>query len=141
MTQLELQQTYDAALVKGWRKHLQLRDVNDLFFEATGKYFNNTEGLLRTPPLGYPWKGMVRPFVAKFLEKISVRLWEQPIEKDEALLAKLATSKYTTSAQDTNPDRALANEKKQIKRNTLKVDFNVEAYRNRNSKTDWSTVK
>jgi len=141
MTQADLQQAYDAALVKGWRKHLQLVDVNDLFFEATNQHFNNTEGLLRTPPSGYTWKGSVRPFVAQYLEKISVRLWDQPIEKDAALLAKLATSKYTTSAQNTNPDKALNNEKSQTKRNTLKADFNVQAYVNRNSKTDWSTVK
>lgn len=139
MTQDQIQTAYDRALIFGWRKHLNIHDVNDLFYQATELDFSHELGLLRAPLVGFPWKIPVRVFVATHLDKINTRLWDQKPEKDEALIEKLKSSKYTTHSALKNQEFDKA--KREAIRNTVRVKFNTESYKNRNANTDWKTVK
>jgi len=106
MTKEEMQLIWDKALVEGWRKDFLIAAVLYRFEEQVGKKVFDCD-LLRVPPLGMPFKITVRVFAAQRLEKINKRLWDQPVERDKALIDKLQTSKYTTSTGNTNPDNEL----------------------------------
>jgi hypothetical protein len=136
------QEYWDACLIKTWRNHGQLFDAIRMFKSIVGKdFWEMDEPLLRVPPKGVPWGLYVRAYMAAHLEKISARLWDQPPEKDVLLLKKLQTSNYDVSTTNTNPDKEMDNEKGRYKRNRLKVGMSTLAYSNRNSDTDWNTVK
>ena len=136
------QEYWDACLIKTWRNDGKISDAMAMFKSITGKYpYDYIEPLLRTPWKSVPWSLAVRPYVASHLEKISKRLWEQPPDKDVALLKKLQTSSYTTSTTNTDPDREMQNERAQYKRNRLKVGMSTMTVAARNSATDWNVVK
>jgi hypothetical protein len=96
--------------------------------------------LLRLPKDGFPWKLGIRVFMASHLSKISNRLWDQPPEKDVALLKKLKDSKYDTE-KDTIHDTALITERNKTYKNRRKMELLSKNISERNSKTDWGTMK
>ena len=136
------QEYWDACLIKAWRNHGNLLDAVMMFKSITGEMmYEVTPPLLRTPPVGTPWKISVRGYMAQRLEKISNRLWDQPPEKDVALLKKLQTSSYTTTTTHTNRDGSMDNERAQYLRNRTKVGMSAIDASNRNQATDWNIVK
>jgi hypothetical protein len=96
--------------------------------------------LLRIPRVGYPWKLGAKVFVAEHLSKISARLWDQPPEKDVALLKKLQDSKYDT-AKNAIQDHTLKNEINKTLKNKRKMELLSKNYSERNKDTDWGTMK
>lgn len=99
MTHADLQELWDTVLVETWRRFGTIHDALDVWEGQTGqKLWDLEPRLLRTPRQGMPWKIGMRVFVAQHLPKISDRLWSQPPERDAALIAKLQTSSYNTSA-------------------------------------------
>jgi hypothetical protein len=87
------QEYWDACLIKTWRLDGKVIDAILMFKSITGKtLYDRQEQLLRTPPIAFPFKLRIRPFMAQYLEKISHRLWEQKPDKDVLLLKKLQTS-------------------------------------------------
>lgn len=136
------QEYWDACLIKSWRNHGNLLDAIMMFKSITGEMmYEVTPPLLRTPPEGTPWKLPARAYMAQRLEKISDRLWDQPPEKDVALLKKLQTSSYTTSTANTNTDNAMERERSQYLRNRKKVAMSTLNASNQNQATDWNIVK
>ena len=136
------QEYWDACLIKAWRNHGNLLDAIMMFKSITGEMmYEVTPPLLRTPPVGTPWKLPARAYMAQRLEKISDRLWDQPPEKDVALLKKLQTSSYTTSTANTNTDNAMERERSQYLRNRKKVGMSTLNASNQNQATDWNIVK
>ena len=135
------QEYWDACLIRTWRKAGNVWDVMELFHKVTGKKVEEVyPPLLRTPAFGFPWKVGVRVFVASHLSKISKRLWDQPPEKDVAMLHKLKDSKYDTE-KDVIADNALNTEIKQYKVNKTRQEFTTRATSNRNQATDWNVNK
>jgi hypothetical protein len=110
------------------------------FQQQTGKILWDCS-LLRVPPRGYPWHVGLRVFVNQRLHKIGERMWNMPPEKDSALIAKLQTSKYDTANQNTNTDKELNKERKDLKTNRTKIEYETRNYINRNRNTDWGVVK
>jgi hypothetical protein len=96
--------------------------------------------LLRIPRVGFPWKLGVKVFVAEHLSKISARLWDQPPEKDVALLKKLQDSKYDTEKDAIN-NNDLRNEMNKTYKNKKKMELLSKTISERNSATDWGTMK
>lgn len=139
------QEYWDACLIKTWRNCGSVMDALQLFNSITGKRADEIEPrLLRMPRLGYKYKLPVRIFMANHLEKISNRLFEQPPEKDVALLRKLKDSKYDTADKPTQTrDKELANAYAKNRCDNLRVGFFKVAFGfdNRNSATDWNKVK
>lgn len=133
------QKIWDACLIKTWRNAGTVLDAISMYQNIAHKELDFS--LLRVPKAGYPWKTGIRVFVASHLYKISKRLWQQPPEKDIELLKKLQTSSYTTSKDDVERDKTLANEASQHKRNSKKVGMSNLAYKNRNYDTNWNVVK
>jgi hypothetical protein len=140
MTKEEMQLIWDKALIDGWRRDFLIAAVLYRFEEQVGKKVFDCD-LLRVPNLGMPFYVSVRVFVAQRLEKISNRLWDQPVERDKALIDKLQTSKYTTSTTNTNPDNELRNEQLRLKNNVARNRRNAAMVANRNHSTDWNVVK
>lgn len=140
MTKEEMQLIWDKALIHSWRKDYLLLAVFHQFHEQTGKKAFDCD-LLRMPPLGMPFRMSVRAFVAARLEKISNRLWDQPVERDEALIKKLQTSKYTTSTTNTNPDNELRQAQNEVRLNKEKIRVHAKKIAMRNHGTDWNVVK
>ena len=135
------QQYWDACLIRTWRKAGTVFDVVTSFQSITNKKLEDFDPpLLRTPKLGFPWKIGVRVFVANHLSKISKRLWEQPAEKDIALLNKLKESKYDTEKEAVE-DKALGAEQRAAKRSRAKIEYSITKYANRNHATDWNVNK
>jgi hypothetical protein len=135
------QEYWDACLIRAWRKNENVLYAVIMFKSITGKdFYSYDPPLLRLPKEGFPWKIGAKAFVADFLSKISKRLWEQPPEKDVLLLKKLKDSKYNTEL-DALKNHELDNERRQLRRNRLKVGMSVLAVSNRNGDTDWNTVK
>ena len=140
-TETSDQKNWDAALIKTWRNAGSLLDAMILFKAISGKQVDQCDPpLRRMPPLNFPWKVGIRVFVAKFLSKISKRLWEQDPSKDILLLRKLETSTYDTE-KDEIRDRELDNEREQYIRNRKKVAMSTLEYSNRNQATDWGVNK
>lgn len=133
------QKNWDAALIKTWRTFGYLKDTLDLFEALSGKEFSHELGLLRTPPVGFPWKNSVRGFVASYLSKISKRLWEQDPSMDIQLLRKLETSKYDTE-KDTIRDNERAKAILQSHRDTARTRIVATKIGARNNATDWNKV-
>lgn len=140
------QEYWDACLIKTWRQHGSFVDAANMFKSITGidllKDYE-TRTILRTPKKFFPAHTGIRIFVAQFLPKISDRLFAQPPEKDVLLLRKLSTSKYDVEdkAYTTYAEQELANENRKLRRNRLKVGMSTLSVLNRNSSTDWNTVK
>ena len=82
----------------------------------------------------------MRSFVASYLSKISARLWDQPPEKDVALLRKLRDSKYDTET-DTIVDRTLDTERKKYRTNKQKMEYTTREISERNDATNWNVNK
>ena len=140
------QEYWDACLIKTWRQYGSFLDAVNMFRSITGiDLFKDYEPrtILRTPKRFLPAHTGIRIFVARYLPKISDRLFDQPPEKDVLLLRKLATSKYDTeeSAYTTDAEKEHANEIQKLKRNRLKVGMSTLSVVNRNSATDWNNVK
>jgi hypothetical protein len=136
------QEYWDACLIKTWRKAGTLWDALSLFWSITGKKIDEIDPpLLRIPRTGFPWKIGVRVFVASYLSKISKRLWEQPPEKDVALLRKLKDSSYDTEAEGLRPDLEMKKEAYQNKKNLRKIEIDSFKYSRRNNATDWNVYK
>ncbi len=138
---MNYQKNWDAALIKTWRRAGTLLDAMILFEAISGqRVFECNPPLKRTPNMGYPWRIGVRVFIANHLEKISIRLWEQPPEKDILLLRKLETSPYNTTLQPTTVDNERSNIMAQNKRNKLKIQGDRLAYSNTNKSSDWGVA-
>lgn len=136
------QEYWDACLIKTWRNHGQLIDAMQMFTSMTGKRTDEIDPpLLRLPRAGTPWKLYVRPYIAAHLEKISKRLWEQPPEKDVLLLKKLQTSKYDTTAQNTDRDIEMEAEIRRLRTNQKRNGMSTLANSNSNQATDWGVSK
>jgi hypothetical protein len=136
------QEYWDACLIKTWRNSGSLLDAMQMFTSITGKQtYDIDPPLLRLPHKGAPWKLPARVYMAAHLEKISKRLWEQPPEKDAMLLKKLQTSKYTTSAQNTDRDNDMTNERNAYLRNRIRIGMSTISVSVRNQATDWNVVK
>jgi len=133
------QKNWDAALIKTWRTDATLFDTIKLFSALCGERVP-LEGLLRLPRKGFPWSIRVRIFVANHLSKISNRLWEQDPLKDILLLRKLQTSKYDTE-RDGRADYDLQAAQKKHHENQTLGTVMASNIANRNSNTDWHTVK
>lgn len=136
------QEYWDACLIKTWRNSGNIVDAMSMFYSVTGKRITGSE-LLRIPAPNFPWRVGIRVFVAQFLPKINDRLWDQPPEKDVALLKKLSTSKYDTSKQPikSEADKELAKERRQYHKNKLKVGMNTTERNNRAQATEWGVTK
>ena len=136
------QEYWDACLIKTWRNDGQLWDAMQMFTSITGKKTEEIDPpLLRLPRKGAPWRLYVRAYMAAYLEKISLRLWDQPPEKDVLLLKKLQTSKYDTTEQNTNMDKELETEKRKLKTNQKRKGMDTLNWSNRNQATDWGVTK
>jgi hypothetical protein len=135
------QEYWDACLIRTWRKAGTVWDVLDMFESITKTKAAEFEPkLLRFPREGFPWKIGVRIFVAQHLSKISARLWEQPPEKDVALLQKLKNSKYDTE-KNVIQDGDLKSQMRKTRVNRKKQEFTTRAISERNTATNWNVVK
>jgi hypothetical protein len=136
------QEYWDACLIKTWRNDGQLWDAMQMFTSITGKKTEEINPpLLRLPREGTPWKLYVRAYMAAYLEKISLRLWDQPPEKDVLLLKKLQTSKYDTTKQNTNKDTDMETEIRRLRTNQKRNGMSTLASSNSNQATDWGVTK
>ena len=137
----ELQLAWDTLLIQSWRKAWSVGELIESFEQQYKVQIAECE-ILRKPVGFIPYKMGVRVFIANRLEKIGNRMWDQPVERDVALIAKLQTSKYTTSEGNTlGNDNDLQTEQRRTRKNTAKVVLNHKNYANRNQKTDWNVTK
>jgi hypothetical protein len=135
------QEYWDACLIRTWRQSGSLLDAIMMFHSITQTKIMEVEPkLLRLPKDGFPWKSGIRVFMASYLSKISNRLWDQPPEKDVALLKKLKESKYDTE-KDTIHDISLINERSKTYKNKRKMELLSKTISERNKDTDWGTMK
>lgn len=134
------QKNWDAALIKTWRTDATLFDAVKLFGALCGSKEIPLDSLLRTPRKGFPWDVRVRVFVASHLSKISNRLWGQDPSKDILLLRKLEASKYNTETDEIANNEYKYTQAKQH-RDNARNKVMAEKIANRNSNTDWNTVK
>ena len=135
------QEYWDACLIRTWRQSGSLLDAMMMFNSITKlKAMDIEPKLLRLPSEGFPWKTGVKVFIASYLSKISNRLWDQPPEKDVALLKKLKDSKYDTE-KDTIHDTALITERSKTYKNKKKMEFLSKNISERNKSTDRGTMK
>ena len=142
MTQEQLQEYWDACLIRHWRQFGNILDAIYQWERLTNLRWSETE-LLRKPSPSFPLKIGVRAFVAAFLPKINDWLLDHPKEKDIDLLKKLKGSKYTTSKQKTK-SQILADQKR-LSRSTKKEisisNLDKDKWINRNRNTDWKITK
>ena len=135
------QEYWDACLIRTWRQYGSVLDAMIMFKSITNIQMQDVEPtLLRIPRAGFPWKLGVRVFVAEHLSKISARLWDQPPEKDVALLKKLKDSKYDTE-KDTIHDISLITERSKTYKNKRQMELLSKTISERNKDTDWGTMK
>ena len=135
------QEYWDACLIRTWRQYGSVLDAMIMFKSITKIQMENVEPkLLRIPRAGFPWKLGVRVFVAEHLSKISARLWDQPPEKDVALLKKLKDSNYDTEKDRIN-NNELQNEVNKTYKNKRKMELLSKNISDRNKATDWGTMK
>lgn len=135
------QEYWDACLIRTWRQSGSVLDAMIMFKSITKINLEDVEPkLLRIPRVGFPWKIGIKVFVAEHLSKISARLWDQPPEKDVALLKKLKDSKYDTE-KDAIADNELKNEISKTVKNKRKMELLSKNNSERNKATDWGTMK
>ena len=135
------QEYWDGCLIRTWRQSGSLFDALSMFNSITKtKAMEIEPKLLRLPREGYPWKISVRVFMASHLSKISNRLWDQPPEKDVALLKKLKDSKYDTE-KDTIEDSQFKQEIRKTLVNNQKLELTSRKISERNDATNWGTTK
>ena len=135
------QEYWDACLIRTWRQSGSVLDAMIMFKSITKINIEDTEPkLLRIPRNGFPWKIGIKVFVAEHLSKISARLWDQPPEKDVALLKKLKDSKYDTE-KDTILDTAFKKEIRNTSKNKKQMELLSKNISERNKDTDWGTMK
>ena len=135
------QEYWDACLIRTWRQSGSVLDAMMMFKSITKIQMEDVEPkLLRIPRVGFPWKLGVKVFVAEHLSKISARLWDQPPEKDVALLQKLKDTKYDTE-KDTIQDSDFKNEISKTYKNRKKMELLSKTISERNKDTDWGTMK
>ena len=135
------QEYWDACLIRTWRQSGSVLDAMIMFKSITKVNLEDVEPkLLRIPRVGFPWKIGIKVFVAEHLSKISARLWDQPPEKDVALLKKLKDSKYDTE-KDAIADNELKNEISKTVKNKRKIELLSKNNSERNKATDWGTMK
>ena len=135
------QEYWDACLIRTWRRSGSVLDAMSTFYSVTGKKLDEFDPpLLRIPRLGFPWRVGIRVFVSSHLSKVSKRLWEQPPERDVALLHKLKDSTYDTE-KDEIVDSELNSEYRAYKRNKAKQAYTTHIVAERNHGTDWNVVK
>ena len=135
------QEYWDACLIRTWRQSGSLLDALMMFDSITQLRAIDIEPkLLRLPSEGFPWKIGIRVFMASHLSKISNRLWDQPPERDVALLQKLKDSKYDTE-KDAIADNELKNEISKTVKNKRKMELLSKNNSERNKATDWGTMK
>lgn len=137
----ELQLAWDTFLLDSWRKAWTVGNLVESFEKQYNVKVADCE-ILRKPIGFIPYQMGVRVFIANRLEKIGNRMWEQPVERDAALIEKLQTSKYTTSSGNTlGNDNELATQQRKNRKNMEKVKLESENYGKRNQKTDWNVTK
>lgn len=138
-----LQEQWDECLVQTWRQCGSVMDAMAEFSRQTGqRVFECEPPLLRTPHHGFPWKLPMRIFMANYLEKISLRLFDQPPERDQAMLNKLKDSKYTTTLQSTQKaDLEMQKEQRKLRKSKQINELLHNQVKNRNQATDWGVVK
>lgn len=135
------QEYWDACLIRTWRQSGSVLDAMIMFKSITKVNLEDVEPkLLRIPRVGFPWKIGIKVFVAEHLSKISARLWDQPPEKDVALLKKLKDSKYDTE-KDAIADNEFKNEISKTVKNKRKIELLSKNNSERNKATDWGTMK
>jgi hypothetical protein len=135
------QEYWDACLIRTWRQSGSVLDAMIMFKSITKINLEDVEPkLLRIPRVGFPWKIGIKVFVAEHLSKISARLWDQPPEKDVALLKKLKDSKYDTE-KDAIADNEFKNEISKTVKNKRKIELLSKNNSERNKATDWGTMK
>ena len=135
------QEYWDASLIRTWRQNGNVWDALSMFTSITNTKLEEYDPpLLRIPPSGFPWKVGVKVFVADRLSKISKRLWDQPPEKDVALLRKLKESKYDTE-KDVIRDNETENNQRKTRVQREKQEFTTRAISDRNNATNWNVVK
>ena len=135
------QEYWDACLIRTWRQSGSVLDAMIMFKSITKFNIEDAEPkLLRIPRNGFPWKIGIKVFVAEHLSKISARLWDQPPEKDVALLKKLKDSKYDTE-KDTILDTAFKKEIRNTSKNKKQMELLSKNISERNKDTDWGTMK
>jgi hypothetical protein len=135
------QEYWDACLIRTWRQSGSVLDAMKMFESITKIRMEDVEPkLLRTPRVGFPWKIGIKIFVAEHLSKISARLWDQPPEKDVALLQKLKDSKYDTE-KDVIQNSDFKNEISKTNKNKRKMELLSKHISERNKDTDWGTMK
>ena len=135
------QEYWDACLIRTWRQSGSVLDAMIMFKSITKINLEDVEPkLLRIPRVGFPWKIGIKVFVAEHLSKISARLWDQPPEKDVALLKKLKDSKYDTE-KDVIADNEFKNEISKTVKNKRKIELLSKNNSERNKATDWGTMK
>lgn len=139
MTQEEMQKYWDACLIKQWRLMGTVGDLFNMYKSIVGNYPQPGE-LLRLPALHHTIG--VRVFVDTRLPKLSDILWKTEPEKDVETLRKLTKSKYENDKRpSTSGERDLTNARSKHHREMKRANFELEAYKNRNSATDWGVVK
>lgn len=141
---MDLQRIWDEYLIKAWRADGAVLYAVNEWERVTGlSFIEHQPSLRRVPHLGYPWKFRVRVFVAQYLDKINTRLWDQPPERDAALIDKLQTSTYTTQ-RATLPNetvRELQRERRQLQKNRATMALDNHNHGERNHGTDWGVTK
>ena len=139
MTQEEMQKCWDACLIKQWRLMGTVGDLFNMYKSIVGNYPQPGD-LLRLPALHH--RVGVRVFVDSYLPKLNDILWKTKPEKDVETLRKLTKSKYENDKRPTsNGERDLTNARSKHHREMKRANFELEAYNNRNSATDWGVVK
>ena len=141
MTTAELQKYWDACLIKQWRLAGTLADLRTMYKSIVGEYPDN-HSILRKPEASMPYRIGVRVFVDTRLSKLNELLWKVSPEKDVEILKKLTASKYDThNRPSTNAEREVNNTRYRHKKEAAINKLNITLYSERNSATDWDTVK
>ena len=141
MTAAELQKYWDACLIKQWRLAGTLADLRTMYKSIVGEYPDN-HSILRKPEASMPYRIGVRVFVDTRLSKLNELLWKVSPEKDVEILKKLTTSKYDIHRRkSTYAEREVNNTRRRHKKEAAISTLNITLYSERNSATDWDTVK
>lgn len=136
------QLTWDTLLLQGWRKDFKLAWAMYQWEKKHGKKIE-LEKLLRAPRTTLPWSTRIQFFVAHYLPKINDRMWDQPVERDAALIAKLQTSKYDTLKKIYKSQTEKEKDSLQYHAKKAKslIELGTKNANDRNHATDWNVVK
>jgi hypothetical protein len=140
----EHQQAWDTALLYAWRSDANIGYLIWRWETDTGaSYEQERAHLRRAPRPGMPFYVRVRVWVAEALPLISNRMWDQPAERDAALIAKLQTVGYTTQTQriKTEADLAVERERRANRKSQERIKLSAHLYADRNHATDWGVTK